>query len=294
MDVMCDPSLQKPCEFRKLRRCLHITELSTLAEEQDKLIRLPRHPYDTARVSYRVCSIDGFVDWEGNRYAVPYEHVTDILPVRITQHELFVYAADLRCVARHELAPKGAGMKLDPAGLHPPPRHKLAVDLEQLAVAFQRLGEGGTTFFRLLSAGPPRVWGHQARCILVLRARYETGDLDAALAHAARFGALEHRAVERILEARSKPRTLDEYVVEETAHRLEKMLGERRTILRDLAEYDRLPLPPPTPASSHAPISEPPQEPCPCPNEIPPHNNPSLPTTTSSSSDSDDTSSSSA
>lgn len=268
------------------------TCLERFAEEQGKLIRLPRHPYDTARVSYRVCSIDGFVDWEGNRYAVPYEHVTDILPVRITQQELFVYAADLTCVARHELAPRGAGKKLDPARLHPPPRQRLAVDLEQLAVAFQGLGEGGAAFFRLLSAGPPRVWGHQARCILVLRARFETRDLDAALAHAARFGALEHRAVERILEARARPRTLDEYVAEETAQRLEKILGEHRTVVRDLTEYDQLPLPP---ACTHAPCPELVQEPPSCPNEtqLPP-NNPSPGTTASSSSGSDDTSSSSA
>jgi hypothetical protein len=114
-------------------------------------VPLPHHRYDTARVVYRVCSIDGFVDWAGNRYAVPYEHVTDILPVRITQRELFVYAADLACVARHELAPRGAGLKLDPAGLHPPPRGRSPVDLDQLAVAFDGLGPGGAAFFRLLS-----------------------------------------------------------------------------------------------------------------------------------------------
>jgi hypothetical protein len=74
---------------------------------------LERHPYDTARVVYRICSIDGFVAWEGNAYAVPYDHVTDILPVRITQHELFVYGADLRCIARHELAPRGKGLEFD-------------------------------------------------------------------------------------------------------------------------------------------------------------------------------------
>jgi hypothetical protein len=32
----------------------------------------------------------GFIAWEANRYSLPYEHVTDILPVRITQTELFV------------------------------------------------------------------------------------------------------------------------------------------------------------------------------------------------------------
>ncbi|HEV7461178.1 MAG TPA: IS21 family transposase [Solirubrobacteraceae bacterium] len=268
------------------------TCLERFAEEQPKLIPLPRHPYDTARVIYRVCSIDGFVDWEGNRYAVPYGHVTDILPVRVTQRELFVYAADLACVARHELAPRGAGQKLDPAGLHPPPRGKSPVDLDQLAVAFDGLGPGGAAFFRLLSAGPPRVWGHQARCILVLRARYATADLDAALAHAARFGALEHRAVERILEARSSPRTLDEYVAEDTARRLAQALGGQRTPSHDLTTYDRLPL---ARASSVALASVAPsiQESCPCPSatESPAAAPPAI--ATSPSSDSDDTSRSS-
>lgn len=255
------------------------TCLERFAEEQPHLVPLPRHPYDTARVVYRVCSIDGFVDWVGNRYAVPYAHVTDILPVRITQRELFVYAADLACVARHELAPRGAGLKLDPAGLHPPPRGRSPMDLDQLAVAFDGLGPGGVTFFRLLSAGPPRIWGHQARCILVLRARYATCDLDAALAHAARFGALEHRAVERILEARASPRTLDEYVAEDTAQRLEQSLGAQRALSHDLTAYDRLPV-----------IRA--QESCPCPNEM--ASTAATPQTpTSSSSDSDDTSNSS-
>jgi transposase len=263
-----------------MRRRRGHTCLERFAEEKSKLVPLPRHPYDTARVAYRVCSIDGFVDWEGNRYAVPYEHVTDILPVRITQRELFVYAADLRCVARHELAPRGSCAKLDPAGYHPPPRRGHSpIDHDRLAAAFQGMGEGAATFFQLLSAGPFRVWGHQARCILLLRARYATVDLDAALRHAARFGALEHGAVQRILEARCSPRTLDEYVAEDTARRLEEKLGERRTIPRDLTEYDRLALVPP-------------QEPPSCPS------NPESPTpaatTTSLSSGSDDTSNSSA
>jgi hypothetical protein len=267
------------------------TCLERFADEKDKLVPLPRHPYDTARVTYRLCSIDGFVDWQGNRYAVPYDHVTDILPVRITQRELFVYAADLTCIARHELASRGAGLKLDPAGLHPPPRRKSPIDLDRLAGAFESMGEGAATFFRLLSAGPPRVWGHQARCILLLRARFSTADIDAALAHAARFGAFEYAAVERIVEARSSPRTLDEYVAEETARRLEETLGERRTEPRDLTEYDRLPV-----ARASTALALPSHEES-CPSATPSPIATPLPppvTPTSRSSDSGGTSSSSA
>jgi transposase len=216
------------------------TALQRFAEEAPHLVPLPRHPYDTARVVYRLCSIDGFIDWQGNRYAVPYDHVTDILPVRITQRELWVYAPDISCIARHELGPRGGGQKLDPAGFHRRSTCRPAIDLEQLRVAYQSMGPGAAEFFRCLSAGPPRQWGHHARRILLLRERYATESLDAALLHANRFGALHFESVQRILEARHPARTLDEYVAAETADRLNQVLGERRTEPRDLLEYDRL------------------------------------------------------
>jgi transposase len=217
------------------RKRHRLTPLDRFVEEKPHLIALPRHPYDTARVVYRICSIDGFIDWNGNRYAVPYDHITDILPVRITQHELFVYAADLRCVARHELAARGLGLTLDPAGYHPPPRGISAIDLDQLRLAFELMGLGGTEFSRLLSATPPRLWGRQARQILLLRERYDTADLDRALGHAALYGAFEHKAIERIL-------TLDEYVAEDAMSRITASLGQGRKQARDLTEFDRLPI----------------------------------------------------
>src|SRR6185295_14993755 len=118
---------------------------------------------------------------------------------------------------------------------------------------------------------------------------YATADLDAALAHAARFGALEHRAVERILQARSTPRTLDEYVAEDTARRLEQALGAQRTPSHDLTAYDRLPM-----VRTAGPETSPVQESSPCPSDTAsPAATPPPATTTSPSSDSDATSRSS-
>jgi len=222
------------------RRLQKRTALERFAEEREHLVPLPRHVYDTARVVYSLCSIDGFIAWGGNRYAVPYDHVTDILPVRITQRELFVYAADLRCIARHELATRGAGFRLDPAGFHPQPQRKSAIDLDQIGLAFEGMGEHAAEFFRLMSQRAPRIWGAQARQILLLRERYSTEALDSALGHAADFGAIEFAAVERIVAARASPRTLDEYVTEETTRRIESTLGQARTKPRDLTAYDRL------------------------------------------------------
>jgi len=90
-------------------------------EEREALRPLPGHPFDTARVVYRLCSIEGFVHWEGSRYSVPYEHVTALLPVRITQKELFVYGPGLACVAQHQLLPRGKGSD-SVIGAHRPPR----------------------------------------------------------------------------------------------------------------------------------------------------------------------------
>jgi transposase len=264
------------------------TPLDRFARERAHLVPLPRHPYDTARVVYRICSIDGFVAWEGNAYAVPYDHVTDILPIRITQRELFVYAADLTCVARHELAPRGKGLRLDPAGLHPRPARQSPVDLDQLRVAFERMGEHAARFFRLMSAGAARIWGHQARQILQLRERFTTADLDAALRHAAAFGAFDHHAVERILAVRATPRSLDEYVAEQTARRVADALGQHRTEPRDLTEYDHLPGSPDPSGAVRADDSKE----TPCPNDTAAAAT-RPPTSISSSSDSDDTSSSS-
>jgi transposase len=259
------------------RRRNRNTAFERFTLEQPHLKPLPRHGYDTARVIYRVCRIDGFVDWDGNRYAVPYEHVTDLLPVRVTQRELFVYAADLRCVARHELAPRGAGLSLDPAGIHPAPQRRPAIDLDQIHIAFGNMGERSAGFFKLMSVGVPRAWAQQARQILMLRERYPISDIDLALGRAASFGAVDFSTVERILAVHATPRTLDEYVAEETAQRIEQTLGKARTQPRDLREYDRLPL------AGMAPLPN--QETTACPSGAPPHNETQTPPTTPSSPD---------
>jgi transposase len=192
------------CDVRPHRR-LARPRMELFAEEQPHLVPLPAHPYDTARVVYRVCGIDGFISYDGNRYAVPYDYVTDILPVRITQNELYIYAADLRLIARRELAPRGAGHDVVPPGTHQPWKHRGAAGLEQLKVAFAAVGEAGARFFAGLVAAQGRLAGHHARQILLLRERYATADVASALGHARAFGAFEHAAVARILAARAAP-----------------------------------------------------------------------------------------
>jgi hypothetical protein len=231
-------------DHRPLRRGPKQTRMELFAEEQPLLLPMPRHPYDTARVIYRLCSVDGFVAWDGNRYAVPYDHITDILPVRVTQHEVHVYAADLTRIASHALAPRSAGVDVDDGGHHPRarPDHRPAADLDRLRQAFDGMGESARAFLDALCMAVPRQAAHQARRLLLLRERFSTDDLCDALRHAHAYGAWEHQAVERILCARSSPRTLAEYVHDDLTRRLEHCLGAAESEPRDLEEYDRLPL----------------------------------------------------
>lgn len=227
-------------DMRPLKRMKRRTRMELFAEEQPLLRALPLHPYDTARVLYKLCDIAGYITWETNRYSLPYEYVTDILPVRITESELFVYKADLTCIARHALLPRGAELTSDLSG-HRPQGAERGPDLEQLRHAFQGLGEGAAEYLMALEKRQSRSAGYHARKVLALREGYDTAELLKALSHALAFGALEHDSVERILHARSDRRRLDEYVAEDTAKKLLGAVAQSNTEPRDLAEYDALP-----------------------------------------------------
>jgi transposase len=248
------------CDLRPLKRMKRRTRLELFEEERPLLRPLPGHPYDAARVLYKLCDIEGYISWDGNRYSLPYEHVTEILPVRVTEKELWVYKPDLACIARHELRPRGAGEDATLPG-HRPRHADRGPDLDQLRRVFAELGDPAQTFLAALERAQPRSGGYHARRILALRAGFDTADLVRALAHAQAYGAFEHGAVERILVARAPARRLDEYAAESTAHKLERLLAGSNTEPRDLAEYDALPPrgPPPPAEGEH-----------PCPGEARP------------------------
>jgi len=232
MDTICDP--------RPLKRERGHARLELFAEEQPLLRPLPRHPYDTALVLYKLCDIAGFVTWQSNRYSLPYEFVTDILPVRITESELFVYKPDLTCIARHSLLPRGAGLESVLDG-HRPKKSERGPGLDQLRGAFAALGNPGPDYLASLEKHMPRSAAYHARKVLALREGHSSADLLGALEHALAYRALEHGAIERILLAHGTPRRLDQYVAERTAAKFRNVVAESSTEPRDLAEYDALP-----------------------------------------------------
>jgi transposase len=269
------------CDARPLKRMRSRTRMELFAEEQPLLRPLPLHPYDTARVVYKLCDLEGFIAWEGNWYSLPYDYVTDILPVRITEDELYVYRADLTCIARHQLLPRGAQQKSVLEG-HRPRHASRGPEMDQLRMAFAAMDEEAATFLAALEKAQPRSAGYHARQVLALRERWDTAELVRALAHAQAFGALTHGAIERILAARASPRRLDEYVAQATAQKLRNTVAQSCTEPRDLAEYDALPCRGSTPPSNGD---------SPCPGETAP---PPLAPPMKPESESSDTSSGSA
>ena len=231
--------------------------MEVFAEEQAQLRPLPTHPFDTARLVYRLVTIDGFVAWDGNRYSVPYAHVTALCPVRITQDALVVYGADLACVAEHVLLPKGAGRQAVLEGHRPPRPEGPGAHLAQIREPFCALCEPAAEYLEGLIRTHPRSAAYHARRILELRERYSAVDVASALVHALSFQAFSFTAITRIVEARARPRTLDEYVAERTEDKLRQMLRDERLRPRDLSTYDqraRSPVagtsPPETPATA--------------------------------------------
>lgn len=204
-----------------------------LEQEQVALTPLPLHPYDCAEAALRVCDLDGYIDFETNRYPVPYEHATDILTMKATEREVLIYSPELSLIVRHERAPKGAGHTLDGASIH---RHKtIRYGLEPVQEQFLELGEHAEEFLGGLKSRHPKNAGFHARAILYLKERYHCDDINAALGHACRYHAHDCKSVERILAAKAAPRTLESIRNERAAGELRKALP--RIEQRPLEEY---------------------------------------------------------
>ena len=166
---------------------------------------LPHRPYDTAEVGYRIVDVEGTVDWGGTPYSVPYAYLLDLVVVRVTEDEVFVYGHDLAEIARHERAPRGQTEPVtDPA--HRPAKRS-RYDIDALVERMGQLGEVGVAF----AAGVvqrQRYRGRHLAVVLGLQEQYSADDLLAALQRALRYRAFDANIVQRILDASARPRVL--------------------------------------------------------------------------------------
>lgn len=207
------------------------------AAERPQLIPLPAQPYDTAQVLYRIADVEGFVSYQQNYYSVPWRFIGQALPLRITADQVIVYSPTIAEIARHRLLPRGVVQQrnVDPA-------HRPRDDSqEQQTFLRERFAELGTSARRFLDGllRDQRYGKSQARRVLALLATYTRKDLLAALDRAVRFGAYSVHAVERILAAQARPKSMLETLADDDGRRLQPLLDEPVSP-RSTTEYQQL------------------------------------------------------
>jgi transposase len=195
-----------------------------LQQEKPALLPLPLHAYDCAEVALRVCHCDGFVEFETNRYSVPDPYVAEILSLKATEQEIFIYSPQIDLIAHHERLPAGAAQTVENPGHRTSKR--IRYGLEPVKEAFLALGDAAPTFLGGLQEAYPRNCGFHARTILRLKEHYDTSDIHQALQHAIRYQAFDGKAIERILKARATPRTLESMRNDQARERLAKTLPQ--------------------------------------------------------------------
>jgi hypothetical protein len=181
------------------------------AEEVPYLLPLPVHEYDTSEVVYRIASIDGLIEWDGNSYSVPLKYVAQSLVVKVGERTLAVYSPEIELVTQHDLMPPGQGEQYrKPEHKIPPRANHGGKDLDLLVATFLGWGPVAGEYLAGLKRTQARTVAHHVGHILELKRRYVPDDIVVALEHALRYHAYDARAVDRILASQAQERTLEE------------------------------------------------------------------------------------
>jgi hypothetical protein len=210
------------------------------ALELPHLLPLPATAYETAEVSYRTVTVEGFVLWRQNLYSVPWRYLGEALLVRVTPEQLLVYSPRLEEeIARHEPFPRAVTgeRRIDPAH-HPAPQDGRQ-RMDVLRTRYEELGAVAVEFLKQLTA-TQRYHCDQARRVLGLLGTYAREDVLAAMTRAVKYGACHASAMERILESQAKPMGVMEKLA---AQMREEAAGEPDTAAikpRPLSEYQSL------------------------------------------------------
>jgi len=209
--------------------------IDRFVEEAPHLQPLPAHRYDTAEVGYRVVSTAGLVAWGTTPYSVPVAYLLDVVVVRATENEIFIYDSEIREIACHERAPAG---HQDPViNSDHRPKKKSRYDVDALVARLGELSESGALF----AAGvleKQRFRGSHLACVLKLLEHYAADDLIVAIDRAVRYRAFDGRVVQRIIEASATPRLLPDTAKDAAAERLKSALTP--TVPRPMTHYAAL------------------------------------------------------
>ena len=214
------------------------TPLERHQREQPHLLALPTCDFDTAQVFYRHVNVEGYVAHRLNFYSVPWSHIGQVLPVRITECAVIIYAVNLEEIARHPLvAGTVTGVRQTLKSHHP-----VADAGERERLLRQRFGELGPIAVQFLDGLlAKQLQGKlQAQQLLALIAHYQRDNVDAAFERAIRFGAFSLAAIRRILAARAQPKPWLEELAELRPEAVDPCLRDEPIEPRPTSEYQHL------------------------------------------------------
>jgi transposase len=206
-----------------------------LAEERRYLQPLPARPYDTRDVVIRLVDTQGYVRHETNLYRVPDKHVGNLVYVCVDVERIEVFDGGVHRLVEHERLPDGAGQRAKGEQARVRGRYDVDLLLSRLAEWSPSAEEFGRRLRQV-----KRCPGPELSRIVALQVTWAADDIVGAIEHALEYEAYEARAVERILEARFRPRSLAEQIAASTRKRIREVMRDHPVLQRPLASYQTL------------------------------------------------------
>lgn len=205
-----------------------------LDEERPFLQPLPRVPYDTREVVQRLVDSTAHILHATNLYPVPEENIGELVYVCVGPERLEVFDRGVHRLAELARIPDGAGQRQD--GLRKKRGRYDVTLLQERLAAWGPAAEDFATKLRMRKRYPGAELDH----IVKLQVTWSADDIVQALAHATAYGAFDARAVERILEARFRPRRLAEQIADATRRHLREVMKGHPVEQRPLSSYQTL------------------------------------------------------
>jgi transposase len=190
---------------QRLHRTTRRKPIDMYQEELPHLGPLPKQPFDTSRVVYRIVNREACIEYDGYFYAVLPSLLFESCPVRITHDEVLIYSPACELVAIHKLAETGrvdryVGRPLEPRGKPP------VISTPEVIARLETFGPVMATFIQEIKKHKPRNYHYHLRSILALKLYYEVEDILMAVERALKFRVFEARAIESFLATNAKKR----------------------------------------------------------------------------------------
>ena len=204
-----------------------------LDEERPYLQPLPARPYDTRDVLIHQVDTQGYVRHATNRYRVKDGHVGQLVYVVAGPDVVEVYNGKLHQIAEHGRAADGGGQLVGE------PARRSRYDVELLTARLAAWAPEAEQYAQRLRAHK-RYPGPELNHLLGLHLTWSADDIVKAIAHAMQYDAYDAGAVERILEARFRPRSLSQQIAEATQARIRGSMRDQPVLRRPLSSYTAL------------------------------------------------------